>query len=127
PFKPPPPGQAPPKRAPKTVQSPVFGLELGKTAPLDDDSIARALAAVLPFPVALPQLTVRQYASLCVELSMWPGRAEEIRTRSGVRGDTARAALDALWGRERAARPEVGAAFEEDCARYREWLRTNAR
>jgi hypothetical protein len=123
PFRPMLEGQPQPRRAPKTAQSRVYGLEPGKTAPLGDTSIARAVAGVLPFAAPPLPLTLRQYASLCAELSFWPSRAAEILQRYQVPGEAARAALDAFWSRERAARPELRAAFDEDVARYTAWLR----
>ncbi len=116
-------GQPQPKRAPKTAQSRVYGLEPGKTAPLGDTSIARAVAAVLPFAAPPLPLTLRQYASLCAELACWPSRSGEILQRYQVPGEAARAALDAFWHRELAARPELRAAFDEDVAHYGAWLR----
>lgn len=123
PFRAPLEGQPQPRRAPKTAQSRVYGLEPGKTAPLGDTSIARAVAGVLPFAAPPLPLTLRQYASLCAELACWPSRAAEILQRYQVPGEAARAALDAFWSRERAARPELRAAFDEDVARYTAWLR----
>ncbi len=122
PFRPPSPDQPRP-RAAKTVQTPVHGLEPGRTLPLGDTSIAAAVAQALPFAALPPPLTGRQYASLCAELALWPERSEGILLRYQVRGGAARAALDAYWARVHAARPEVRAAFEADFASYAGLLR----
>lgn len=121
PFAPAPP-RPPARRAVKTAQSRVLGLEPGKTEPLGE-AIAQAVAAVLPFRAAVPPLTSRRYASLCAELDLWPARTGEILRRYQILGDAARVALDAYWAREHAARPEARAAFEGDFAYYTAWLR----
>ena len=111
----------PPQRraAPQTVQSRVVGL--GETAPVGDDSIQKAVAAVTP-PVRLPPLTLRQFASLCAEVTFQPERRSEILASYRVRDEAVYAALDAHWRRERAARPEARTAFADDFASHLAWL-----
>jgi hypothetical protein len=127
PFKPPAPG---PELA-RTLQSPVLNLHQGKTAPLGDDSIAKAVAA-LPFLgskvgaalVPLPRLPLETYASLRAELSIWPDRSAEILPRYHVMNEAARRALEEHWERELAASPEARATFDKALAEYTAWLRT---
>jgi hypothetical protein len=120
PFRPAPAAEPPQKRvAPPTVQSRVVGL--GETAPVRDESIEKAVSEVLA-RVALPQLTLRQFASLCAELAFQPDRRGEILERYMVRDEVMYAALDAHWRRERAARPEVRTVFADDFATHMVWL-----
>ena len=94
PFKP----RAPGAELVWTMQSAVLNLNQGKTAPLGDDSIAKAVAA-LPFAgnrvgaalVPAPRLPWETYASLRAEL---------------------------------AASPEARATFDKALAEYTAWLRT---
>jgi hypothetical protein len=126
PFKPPVPGKP---RAARTQQVPVMPAPgLGETAPLGDDSIAKALAA-LPFMftvgagvVLFPRFTIEQYASLRAELAVWPARSAEILVRYHVLDEAARGALDAHWQKHFAEHPEARAAFESGLAAYTRWL-----
>ncbi len=115
------PGALPPRprAAPRTVQSRVVGL--GGTAPAGDDAIEKAVLAVTS-SVALPPLTLRQFASLCAELTFQPERRREILERYRVRDEAVYLALDAHWRRERAARPETRTAFADDFATHLAWL-----
>lgn len=130
PFKPAPPEQSQPKRAPKTTQSRVHGLEPGGTLFLGE-KMAKPTAAVLPFlapapvPAPAPPLTLRQYASMCAELARSPERSGEILRRYQVHSDEALTALQAYWAFEHAARPEVRTAFEQDFASRTAWLRAH--
>ena len=116
-----------------TVQLPVMGLGTGKTAPLGDDAIAKAVAA-LPFAVrtpggdavSFPRLTSPQYASLRAELAVSPERAGVILPRYLVESEPARRALDLCWEAHLAARPEARVTFEKDLARFTAWLRGEA-
>jgi hypothetical protein len=84
---------------------------------------ARVLSFVrwLPRGTAEP-LTLRQFASLCAELSFKPEWRHAILARYEVRDETVLAALDAYWRKERAARPEARTAFADDFARHLAWL-----
>src|SRR5215468_12110638 len=94
----------PNKRATRTRQSEVEPPSgLGSTAPLDDDSIARAKAA-LPFvsrldgaEIEIGGLTLDQYASFCAERAVWPEAEAAVMERYHVRTPEARAALDEQW------------------------------
>ena len=116
PFRPPPP---PRSAAPRTVQSRVPGL--GSTTPVGDDSIEKAVAAILP-RLSLPTFTLRQFASLCAELACKPDRRSQTLERYGVDDEAVLTALDAHWRGERAARPEARTAFADDYASYLAWL-----
>jgi hypothetical protein len=86
-------------------------------------SLAKARAA-LPFvdtsggagDAAFPRLSLREYASLRAELSLWRARSDEIRTRYRVVNDAAERALTKHWQAELAASPEAQATFEKDLA-----------
>jgi len=127
PFKP----RAPGTELAWTMQSPVLNLNQGKTAPLGDDSITKAVAA-LPFLgntggaalVPFPRLPLETYASLRAELVIWPERSAEILPRYHVMNQAARRALEEHWERELAASPETGARFDKAFAEYTAWLRT---
>ena len=127
PFKP----RAPGAELVWTMQSAVLNLNQGKTAPLGDDSIAKAVAA-LPFAgntvgaalVPVPRLPLETYASLRVELLVWPERSAEILPRYHVMNEAARRALEEHWERELAASPEARASFDKALAEDTAWLRS---
>jgi hypothetical protein len=127
PFKP----RAPGTELAWTMQVPVLNQSQGRTAPLADDSIAKAVAA-LPFvgntvgaaPVPVPRLPLETYASLRAELSLWPERLAEILPRYHVINEAARRTLEEHWERELAASPEARATFDKALAEYTAWLRT---
>ncbi|HZF49161.1 MAG TPA: hypothetical protein VE093_10960 [Polyangiaceae bacterium] len=127
PFKP----RAPGAELVWTMQSAVLNLNQGKTAPLGDDSIAKAVAA-LPFIgntvgaalVPVPRLRLETYASLRAELLVWPERSAEILPRYHVMNEAARRALEEHWEGELAASPEARATFDKALAEYTAWLRS---
>ncbi|XYH94952.1 hypothetical protein ACMHYB_45165 [Sorangium sp. So ce1128] len=88
--------------AARTLQVPVMTRNLGDTAPVADDAMAKAVAA-LPFvgntvgagSVPFPRLKLAEYASLHAELLVWPERAGEILPRYHVPSKAARKALRA--------------------------------
>jgi len=126
PFKPPTPGN----ELARTMKVPMHNPRKGETAPLGDDSIEKAVAA-LPFVRALggagvvsfPRLSIHQYASLRAELALWPERSGEILRRYHVANEAAHQALLEHWQAELAASPEARATFEKDLASYTAWLR----
>ena len=126
PFKPPTPG---PELA-RTMKVPVHDPRKGETAPLGDDSIEKAVAA-LPFVgatsgagvVFFPRLSIQQVASLRAELALWPERSGEILRRYRVMNEAAHRALWEHWQAELAASPEARATFEKGVASYTAWLR----
>jgi DNA-directed RNA polymerase specialized sigma24 family protein len=136
PFRPVKPGEPPPGHGvARTVQVPVYGRAPGMTAPLGDDAIARAVAA-LPFvkstagaesaagAVSFPRLSLEQYASLRAELSARPEDTAEIMKRYHVLNEAAWAALEQHWEKVFAARPEERAAFEKAVGEFVAWLRS---
>jgi hypothetical protein len=126
PFKP----RAPGPELARTMKTPVLNPKKGETAPLGDDSIAKAVAAVLPFVpvgaavVPFPQLPLEAYASLRAELSLWPERSAEILPRYYVMNEAAQRALEDHWQKELAASSEARASFDKLLAEYTAWLRT---
>jgi hypothetical protein len=86
--------------------------------------------AALPFPAAaaaaapqppVPELSLEQYASLCVELHLHPDRAAAIVARYHLSTEAA-AAIDARWRARIGADASLGAAFAGAYASYRAWL-----
>ncbi|APR80854.1 Hypothetical protein A7982_06201 [Minicystis rosea] len=135
PFRPVPPGQPPAGRgAAKTLQTPVAGLEPGKTAPLGDEGIAKALA-ILPFAVSaggervvsFPRLTLEQYVSLREDLVARPDRASETQRHYGVPSEAAQRALDDHWRAKLAESAELRAQHDAAVATYRRWLAGTSR
>ena len=122
PFRPAAEVQAAGKVAARTLQVPVMRRGHGETAPIGDDSIAKAVAA-LPFAgstagagvVAFPQLKLEEYASLRAELSVWPERAGEILRRYHVVNEAAQRALDEHWEGWFVRQPEARVVFERGC------------
>jgi hypothetical protein len=118
----------PAQRAPRTRRSPVYRPPgLGETAPLGDDSMIRALAA-LPFPsdpagaaFRLGGLTLEQYASFCAELAVSPAEEAQLLEKYHV---TTRAALDHPWQQHFAQHPERRDAFESNLAEYTRYVRS---
>jgi hypothetical protein len=127
PFKP----RAPGPELARTMQVPVHNPRRGETAPIGDDSIEKAVAA-LPFArstvgaalVLFPRLSLERYASLRAELSIWPERSAEILRRYHVMNEAARRALEEHWENELAASPEARATFDKGLAEYTAWLCT---
>lgn len=135
PFKPGPSALASPpapkeRFEPATMEVPVMRRIGAETFPLGDTSIQRAMA-VLPFVgntvgtgvVAFPRLTIEQYASFRVELSLWPERSAQIYHRYRVANNAAHGALDEHWKSHFEERPEARARFEEAFAEYMSWVR----
>jgi len=131
PFRPLQPGEP---RATRTLQVPVMPTDLGDTAPLGDDSIAKAVAA-LPFVmittaaglIPIPRLSTDEYARFRAELAIWPERSAEILPKYRVRDEAARAALDAHWQTHLADKPEARARFEGALEAHMGWLRAERR
>lgn len=123
--------RAPGPELARTMQAAVPYWQKGKTAPLGDDAIPKADAA-LPFVkntvgpalAPFPLLALEAYASLRAELSLWPERSAEILPRYHVINEAARTALEGHWQRALAASPEARATFDKALAEYTAWLRT---
>ena len=73
--------------------------------------------------VAFPRLTLEQYASFHIELSLWPERAAQIYERYHVANKAAHDALDEHWKSHFEERPEARARFEAAFAEYMDWVR----
>ncbi len=87
--------------------------------------LRRSGAPPLAPPPPLPQLTLKQYASLTVDLANAPAQTAETLRRYGV-APSQQAGLDAEW-RVRLANHREREEFERDCAEYRAWLTRAAR
>jgi hypothetical protein len=112
----------------KTMPVPVMRSDTGRTLPLDDDAIRKAVAAV-PFAgnagegmVHVPTLTVQQYVSLRTDLAVRPEQRSETLRRYGVPNEASRRALDEHWQEQIARRPELRAEIEAAAAMYTRWL-----
>jgi hypothetical protein len=100
-------------------------LDAGAT--LDVSEVLRR-SGELPFarsPPPPPQLSLKQYASLTVDLAVAPARAAETLARYGV-ALSQQAQLDAEW-RARLADYGEHQVFERACTEYRAWLARTAR
>jgi hypothetical protein len=76
--------------------------------------------------VALPRVSLEQYASLCVELDMYPDRAALTLQRYGVSA-AQKVALDEHHRAMFAASPAMGERWEAACRIYRDWLISSTR
>ncbi len=74
----------------------------------------------------LPNLSLEQYASLCVELHLAPDRSDEIFRRYGIPQDV-RASVDAYWQRRLSAEPPLYQAYAQAYNAYKTWLLQNRR
>lgn len=73
-----------------------------------------------------PNLSLEQYASLCVELHLAPERADETFRRYGIATDV-RASVDAYWQRRLSAEPALYQAYVQAYSAYKTWLTQNRR
>ncbi|APR87642.1 hypothetical protein A7982_12991 [Minicystis rosea] len=110
---------------------------VGETKAVDAALLVQA-AKMLPFPTSagagtkpsqatFPRLPLQTYASLCVELSLFPDRATEVSAKYGVSNEAARHALDRDWESRFSAYPETRQEWEQACTTYRDWLRRQPR
>ncbi len=75
----------------------------------------------------LPELTLAQYVSLCVESDLSPGRVHEINERYGLLNEQARALLDRAFRDKLAADPALEAERTALHAKYLFWFTTQGR
>lgn len=125
----PPPDAAPSAPAVKRPPAALSGTSMAVVVPK---------AAALPFPQAAPapgdtaraapeppvQLTLEQYASLCVELGVEGAQAEETLARYGLTVEQGRA-IDLHWKARVAAEPAARATFDRAYEAYRSWLQAS--
>jgi hypothetical protein len=111
------------KRAPAALT----GTSLGFVAPKGPALPFAAATPAAPPPkakapvVSVPQLSLEQYASLCVELELDPTKTEETLGRYRLSADQ-RKALDEAWQPRVASDPTLHTAFNAACAAYKAWL-----
>jgi hypothetical protein len=116
----------------RTMPIPVMGRGQGETAPIREDSIAKAVRA-LPFAgntvgaaiVLIRPLNLAQYASLRAELAVSPERRGEILPKYHVPNEAARWALDEHWAERLRGNGEEWAAFERAVGAFSAWLRAS--
>jgi hypothetical protein len=75
----------------------------------------------------LPDLTVEQYASLCVERVMRPGAEAQVAQRYRVLTQEALQALDARWSRRFQTEGELHRRWQQAYAQYEAWVRSQKR
>jgi len=90
--------------------------DLGGTEP----SAAAPRGPTLPFR-ASPPLSLEQYASLCVELSMSPAQAPSILSRYRIDEEQRRRVED-YWREQMQSDAEVREAWNKACKTFRAWL-----
>jgi hypothetical protein len=112
------------------VPTPVYRTAFRETLPLGDDAIAQAMATLplagskaAPGVVAIPRLTLEQYASLCVDLAEDPSTSAANAAHIPRASKAAHDALDAHWRERMEADPATRAAFEAAVARYTRYRR----
>lgn len=105
--------------------------KLGDTMPVDDDRLARVVAA-LPFlggtlgagTIPFPRLSLEQYASLCAELrEASPAEREAVLRRYHVLHEASLGALVAHWEARLSSAPEERARLAKAVEDYAAWLR----
>ncbi len=85
--------------------------------PPDDDH-------VLPFIDELPDLSVEQYASLCVERSLDPEGEQEVAKRYRILTAQALRSLDERWRQRFEAEGELRRRWQQAHTQYEAWLRS---
>ncbi len=87
---------------------------------------AQSPAAPTPAAAAagVPELTIEQYASLCVERAMNPGAEGQVAQRYEVPSPEALQALDARWHQSLQADGALNGRFQQAYAQYEAWLRS---
>jgi hypothetical protein len=118
PFRPGPAGATPP---PSSRSGP--HPDVGETAFLPP---IEGLDDPLPFAQAadLPELSLEQYASLCVERMFYPAEQQAVLARYRVLTEQAMAALDGQWRARLLAEGALEQRWRQACARYEQWLRS---
>lgn len=118
------PANLPPARSAQRVEAAPAAPATAPPAPAPPAAAPSAPAppaAAPPAPVALPRISLEQYASLCVELDLYPDRTALTLQRYGVSA----AQKDALDHHHRAmfaAVPAMGERWKAACRIYRDWL-----
>jgi hypothetical protein len=85
----------------------------------ETEKAVRAIAArVEALPLAPPDLNVRQYASLCVDMDWERDQVDAVRRRYGVRSAAEHEALDERWRRGLARSEDLRTIFEREKAEH---------
>lgn len=79
-----------------------------------------------PAQAASSGLTLQQYASLCVELQLYPGNKLAVLRRYTVEPSQLES-LQQVWQLRLRSNPALAAQWREACADYAAWIRTRAR
>ncbi len=101
----------------EVAESPDIGKTGFATALSDDD--------VLPFADEHPELTLEQYASLCVERALDPSNQSEVAKRYRVLTKEALQALDARWRRRFDDEGALYQRWQQAYLQYKTWLEGN--
>ena len=110
--------EAPAKAPPPAAVGPA--VQSGETAfvPVIEEA-AEAIAAA-----DLPDLSVEQYASLCVDRTMSPGADAAVAERYRVLTQEALQALDTRWSQRFQAEGELYRRWQQAYAQYEAWIRS---
>ncbi len=129
PFSQPEPDAPPPiSQLPATGELPAGGAQSGETAFM---SALSDLDEPLPFGQGdsdsdsdgLPDLSLEQYASLCVERALYPGNDLQVAERYKLLTAEALQKLDASWRKRFAAEGNLQARWQQAYSQYEAWLR----
>jgi hypothetical protein len=77
--------------------------------------------------VWLPELSLAQYVSLCVETERSPGRAHEVDARYGLSSEAARVELHRQWNEKLAGDAALKTEWSALYAQYRGWFQAQER
>jgi len=100
---------------------------------LSEDDLAGATAFMaaledlddpIPFEQKPPELSLEQYASLCVERTLQPGRESEVAKRYQILTAQALHALDARWRQRFHNEGELFRRWQHAYAQYEAWVRS---
>lgn len=74
------------------------------------------------FPEQTPEMTLEQYASLCVERALRPGQEGQVAARYRIMTEAALRQLDEQWRGRFAQQGELYQRFQQAYAQYQAWL-----
>ena len=75
-------------------------------------------------PESVPEMTIEQYASLCVDRVMSPGRETEVAKRYRILTEQALRALDERFRQRFAEEGDLTRRYQEAYARYEQWVKS---
>jgi hypothetical protein len=78
-------------------------------------------------PTPLPDLTLQQYASLCVEAELYAANVKEVDARYGLASEAARSELHRIWGEKLAADAATKEQWSALIQQYRTYFQAQQR